>query len=255
MENHHLMRDLMNMSERRSIIDDVVTEREQQKELEAMKENQQIKQEGAISAELSFYLDKLEIKMKKYPPQYSPLGRWIGDAKWHVNKTSSSIQGVSTSWIEGALFMIGCYHVANPGYDYILSKMQQDAENASMGKQFSVACYTCFDDVEEKIKNIFRRYEHFCFSPFLYVLKSGELIYNIDCWKTGLFKEWFLVDGKPKMMLEMIKEISDEDNMFTVDQVKQKFELDDKEAMKMLKWLEGENKILKFKLGEYGVLE
>jgi hypothetical protein len=208
-----------------------------------------------ISTKLNLYLNIVSGRMKNYKPDYSPLGRWLGKITWNVKTFPDKALGIASSLFSINLLTIEARYIERSEIlDNLSELLYDDATITSNKDQFLAKCYVTYDINDESVLNTFKHYHHNNLSIFLYDLKKDLLFFYRQDWKTKLFAEWFKKNGTPKNIIKILNIISDKNNIFNLNDVKNKLKLDEKEIKRMLEDLLKENKIIEMKKDEFGVI-
>lgn len=245
------------MAEKKSVIEEVAEERaeerkrREEKELKAEEEKRPPEVENKSRDQIATYISSVYSKMNERQPDYNPLGYYTGDRKWETNISFEKLYtcgNISTGLLKTTL-SISCSYIESSG---VKNRVLRDAETSERNKQFVAQCYVV-NDADDALVSFFKEFIHPYHSIYLYNIHSGEeeLIFNANDKKTVLFSGWFKRDGKPKIFGDMIREIADEEGIFTRSDLKEKIDMKEKEIDRFLKEMLKMNEIIDMGKDEY----
>lgn len=247
------------MTEKKSIIEEVVEEREggKKREKRVFKEEEEKRPpevEKKSLDQIATYISSVYSKMNEHQPDYNPLGYYTGDRKWETNISFDKFYtygNISAGLLKTSL-SIGCSYSESSG---VKNQVLQDAETSERSKQFVAKCYVV-NGADDALVSFFREFVHPNYSIYLCNIHNGEeeLIFNDNDKKTVLFSEWFKRDGKPKIFEDMVREIADEEGIFSRIDLKEKIDMKEKEIDRFLKEMIKRNEIVDMGRGEYAFM-
>ncbi len=213
---------------------------------------EQWEKEYALKA--TSYISNVDAMMRVNKPEYSPLGYYLKDNDWKVelNPVKSEVIGkISEKLIKEQLRIVCVYH--KEFEKQFISNSKQlilgDASAASKSKKFISKCYV-LDKLDDKnVISTLEAFKHPYCSVYIYNLEDNRLIYNKNDMKTEFFSEWFKIKGEPRNMKEILIDISDKEEVFTVRDLREKLNFGKKEMEAMLKSYEERNLVYRL-IGE-----
>ena len=243
------------MKKNESIIEKVVSERKIQREKEEQERIQQEQKNQEILSKTSDYLNDVYIKMKQYPPDFSPIGKWLKKSNWNVSIGEIDVKGVSSSIFTKKLITIECILSDISTIEQLKQVIQKRVNDTTQSNQYISTCFILPKIKDTELIKIIQDFNHYNFSPSLYDLFNQEIYYNIKDWKTSFFIRWFKKDETPKSIIGFLEEISDDNNIFTKSQITELLHMDEKEINKMFDWLIESNKIIHLKIDEFTLMK
>lgn len=245
------------MTEKKSMIEEVVEEREGGKKksgkrvFKEEREKRPPEVEKKLPAQIATYISSVYSIMNERQPDYNPLGYYTGDRKWETNISFDRFYtyGDISAGLLKTTLSIRCSYTESTG---VKNQVLQDAETSERNKQFVAQCYVV-NDADDALVSFFKDFIHPNYSVHLYNIHNGEeeLIFNESDKKAVLFSEWFKRDGKPRLFEDMVREIADEEGIFTRSGLKEKMDMKEKEFDRFLNAMIKRNVIIDMSEEEY----
>ena len=221
------------------------------KKIEMEKGTKKIDEEISLSLEITNYFNNLLEKFENYKPDYSPIDGYLKNMKWDVKFDGERkiITGILSKKLLKRL-IIECELYSQPkNFEKEFSLL---ANNAFRKKIFMAKCFVVAK-ANDEMKRLFEKYTHMNFSPYMYVIKSRELIFNKNDFKSKIFSSWFEYGSKPKNMVEILEEIFGK-NLFSIEEIESKMSIKREKAMEIVEELVNEYKIMEVEKGKYALV-
>ena len=243
------------MNEKKSIIEKVVSDRELKKKNEEKNQIELEQKKQEIMTKTSEFLNEIYNKINNYPPDFSPIGKWLKKANWNVSQGKIEVKGEASNILSKKLITLECILCDITTIEQLNLIINKRVYDATQTDQYISTCFIIPYLENKEFIDIITNYNHYNFSPSLFDLSTQEFFYNDNDWKTSFFIKWFKTGDKPENIINYLEQISDENNIFLKSQVLENLHMDEKEIKKMFDWLIKSNKIIHLKMDEFTVMK
>ncbi len=205
------------------------------------------KRQAAMDAKVTAKLNAVFAKLRDYPPEYNPLGKFLIGEEWvsEFDPRTREVSGrVESGLLNKCSLEIKCAHHRTA--DFIAREyVTRDAKQAESKDKFVAICYI-FNELDTRTIDFFERFRAQNACAYAFEMSTGRLVYNKNDWKTELFSPYFAEGARPKNMRDLLDELSDKHGIFSADDLKGHLKLSDREIQKLVKHYE--------RMGEFGAI-
>jgi hypothetical protein len=232
----------------RSSMNDPDRVAELQKTVEALETRQSAEQEKRAEEDRKLALTARQFvagvfeKMKKYTPDYLPLGFYLRDARWEPHLAPDGL--FAKGEVRPGLLSKGTGVVAC-GFAPALQKqgILTEAEGARAAGQYVAHCFV-LTRVSAEMAELARTFLHQNMSVYIQDLSAGSLLFNAQDPKTQAYSEWFVPDMAVSGMKGAVRAVSDKHGIFTRAVLQERLGLQQRESDELLKEWMGRNEIV-----------
>jgi len=206
-----------------------------------------IAEERQAIAKAKLYLNKLTSDMKETSPNMSPMGKYLGDKKWVVEKDLDKLEVVGKSSLglfSDHLFIVGHFMSAAqlPTVNHMVSYFKSKGEEHKQKGQYRVDCII-MNRVSKASIDAVKKFSHKNCAPLLYDIYEDKIYYNEALKGADFFAGYFSGADEPKSLKEIFKPILDEFEVVYKKDVGPHFNMDEQEVERMYKHLVRTNKV------------
>jgi hypothetical protein len=249
MEEKKKMEDLRHAEEQKKLQEEARKAAEAKRSAEAKKDEwaRKLAEEQQAVAKAKLYLNRLTQDMMENHPEMSPLGFYLGDRKWSVEKRMERLEvegKVATGFMKDHLFVQSRFMSASymPTIKDMENYFAQKAKWAASNGFFVAECLI-MNRVSEASEKLVAKFKHKNMAAFLYDIQSDELFYNKKETSACMYAGFFIIDQAPMSIREIIKPFEDEFEVFYEKDIVARMGMKEDEVKRMLKHLEDTNKI------------
>lgn len=232
----------------RSLMNDPDRVAEVQKAVEALETRQaaeaekRAEEDRKLSLTAKQFVADVHGKMKKFTPDYLPLGFYMKDARWepHLSPDGMFAKGeVRTGLLAKGTGVVACGFAPSIQKQGILN----EAEGARAAGQFVAHCFV-LTRAPPELAELARSFAHPNLSLYIQDLSAPALIFNEQDPKTRAYSEWFVKDAPVTGMKGAVKAVSDKHGIFTRAVLQEKLGLQQRESDELLREWMGQNLVV-----------
>lgn len=246
-----------NVKKKSSIIDQVLEDKRRKQEEQKQRQKEQNQYQERLRNEMDAYVRGVLKKVDENKPMFTPRGRFIGDAKWHISSNADGFEAVAKEKLSMKLLIFSATYVPYLDLEKINTLLSENIQriDSSLSNLSIFSCYVVETCEDEQIQKTFSSFHHYGFFPMLFSINQKKLYYNSSVELMDYFVSWFDPQKQPVTLKEILSLLVDAHGIFTLKSIKDNFIFDTGEAKKMLDSLEKKLIIYHLKGTEYVVNE
>ncbi|MCD4806373.1 MAG: hypothetical protein K8R13_02150 [Methanococcoides sp.] len=169
-------------------------------------------------SKLYSYINILEEKFEKQPPEVSYDGEYIADKQWKVELSKRSVRGsIKEGRFKTPMLIVDNYWKSVDDKRDIIEMIQAKASTIEQNQYMSL----CFisSSWDQSIKDWVRTYSHQRLGFFIYDLLEDDLVYNENDENNRKFAFWHSTNGTRTKLAQIVDQLIEDEEYFDLNDV------------------------------------
>jgi len=167
-------------------------------------------------SKLYSYINILEEKFEKQPPEVSYDGEYIADKQWRVELSKRSVRGtIKEGRFKTPMLIVDNYWKSIDDKRDIIEMIQAKASTIEQNQYMSL----CFisSSWDQSIKDWARTYSHQRLGFFIYDLLEDDLVYNETDENNRKFAFWHSTNGTRTKLTQIVDQLIEDEEYFDLN--------------------------------------